>query len=142
LKINKRDIFIRAEQKRWNCLCGSGLPVYLGMSALLKNLKFKPDVFATGGIDKKGKVTPVSCLAEKIKAVLKKAAKDAEQIFSKSKERIRKIQMDDLEGREQLLKISGLRKARILDVGMGDCGSMSFFLAKREFEVMGLDSSS
>lgn len=52
------------------------------------------------------------------------------------------MSMDDLEGREQLLKISGLRKGRILDVGMGDCGCMSFYLAKRGFEVTGIDSSS
>jgi len=52
------------------------------------------------------------------------------------------MSMDDLEGRKRLLKISGLRKGRILDVGMGDCGCMSFFLAKRGFDVTGIDSSS
>ena len=50
--------------------------------------------------------------------------------------------IDDLEGRKQLLKLSGLRKGRILDVGMGDCGCMSFYLAKRGFNVTGIDSSS
>jgi ubiquinone/menaquinone biosynthesis C-methylase UbiE len=50
--------------------------------------------------------------------------------------------MDDLDGRKQLLKLSGLRKGRILDMGMGDCGCMSFFLAKRGFDVIGIDSSS
>jgi ubiquinone/menaquinone biosynthesis C-methylase UbiE len=49
--------------------------------------------------------------------------------------------MDDLEGRRQLLKLSGLRKGRILDVGMGDCGCMSLYLAKRGFDVTGIDSS-
>lgn len=77
LKINKRDIFIRAARKRWSCLCGPslGLPIYLGMSALFKDLKFKPNVFATGCIDNRGNVTPVGCLAEKIMVVLKKATR-------------------------------------------------------------------
>jgi len=52
------------------------------------------------------------------------------------------MSMDDLEGRKQLLKLSGLKRGRILDVGMGDCGCMSFFLAPRGFEVIGIDSSS
>jgi len=50
--------------------------------------------------------------------------------------------MDDLKGRKQLLGLSGLRRGRILDMGMGDCGCMSFFLAKRGFDVTGIDSSS
>lgn len=52
------------------------------------------------------------------------------------------MSMDDLKGRKQLLKLSGLRRGRILDVGMGDCGCMSFYLAKRGFDVTGIDSSS
>jgi len=52
------------------------------------------------------------------------------------------MSMDDLEGRKQLLKLSGLNSGRILDMGMGDCGCMSFFLAKRGFDVIGIDSSS
>jgi ubiquinone/menaquinone biosynthesis C-methylase UbiE len=52
------------------------------------------------------------------------------------------MSMDDLEGRKQLLKLSGLRRGRILDVGLGDCGCMSFYLAKRGFDVIGIDSSS
>jgi len=52
------------------------------------------------------------------------------------------MSMDDLEGRKQLLKLSGLRRGRILDVGMGDCGCMSLYLAKRGFDVTGIDSSS
>jgi len=51
------------------------------------------------------------------------------------------MSMDDLEGRRQLLKLSGLRRGRILDVGMGDCGCMSLYLAKRGFDVTGIDSS-
>ena len=50
--------------------------------------------------------------------------------------------IDDLKGRKQLLNLSGLKRGRILDMGMGDCGCMSFFLAQRGFEVIGIDSSS
>ena len=50
--------------------------------------------------------------------------------------------IDDLQGRRQLLELSGLGGGRILDMGMGDCGCMSFFLAQRGFEVVGIDSSS
>lgn len=49
--------------------------------------------------------------------------------------------MDDLDGREALIKASGLQAGRILDIGMGDCGCMSFFLAKRGFDVVGIDHS-
>ena len=49
--------------------------------------------------------------------------------------------MDDLTGRKALIKASGLKKGRILDIGMGDCGCMSFFLAKRGFDVIGIDRS-
>jgi len=51
------------------------------------------------------------------------------------------MSMDDLKGRKQLLRLFGLRKGRILDVGLGDCGCMSFYLAKRGFDVTGIDSS-
>lgn len=50
--------------------------------------------------------------------------------------------MDDLEGRKELLRISGLKKGKILDVGMGDCGCMALFLARRGFRVTGIDHSS
>lgn len=50
--------------------------------------------------------------------------------------------MDDLEGRKELLKLSGLKKGKILDVGMGDCGCMGLFLARRRFEITGIDHSS
>jgi 2-polyprenyl-3-methyl-5-hydroxy-6-metoxy-1,4-benzoquinol methylase len=50
--------------------------------------------------------------------------------------------MDDLAGRKSLIKASGLKKGHILDIGMGDCGCMSFFLAKRGFNVTGIDRSS
>jgi len=50
--------------------------------------------------------------------------------------------VDDLEGRKQLLNLSGLKRGRILDMGMGDCGCMSFFLARKGFDVIGIDFSS
>jgi ubiquinone/menaquinone biosynthesis C-methylase UbiE len=50
--------------------------------------------------------------------------------------------MDDIAGRKALLEASGLKKGRILDIGMGDCGCMSFYLARRGFQVVGIDSSS
>lgn len=50
--------------------------------------------------------------------------------------------MDDVEGRKELLKISGLKKGNILDVGMGDCGCMALFLARRGLHVIGIDHSS
>jgi ubiquinone/menaquinone biosynthesis C-methylase UbiE len=49
--------------------------------------------------------------------------------------------MDDLRGRKALLNASGLKEGRILDIGMGDCGCMSFFLARRGFGVIGIDHS-
>ncbi len=50
--------------------------------------------------------------------------------------------MDDIAGRKALLEASGLTKGRILDIGMGDCGCMSFYLARKGFQVVGIDSSS
>ena len=69
-KIRGKDILVRIEGRRFDCLCGGslGLPVYLGMYACLQGLKFKPKAFATGGIDKKGKVTPIEDLTENIKS--------------------------------------------------------------------------
>ncbi len=40
--------------------------------------------------------------------------------------------MDDIAGRKALLEASGLKKGRVLDIGMGDCGCM-FFCESREF---------
>lgn len=51
------------------------------------------------------------------------------------------MSMDDIAGRKALIKASGLKEGRILDIGMGDCGCMSFFLAKRGFDVIGIDHS-
>lgn len=49
--------------------------------------------------------------------------------------------MDDLAGRSAIFKASGLKKGLVLDIGMGDCGCMSFFLAKKGFDVIGIDRS-
>lgn len=35
--------------------------------------------------------------------------------------------MDDVAARKALIKTAGLKGGRILDIGMGDCGYMSFF---------------
>ena len=43
---------------------------------------------------------------------------------------LEKLTMDDFKGREALLNASGLKEGRILDIGMGDCGCMSFFCQK------------
>lgn len=51
------------------------------------------------------------------------------------------IEIDDLAGRKTLIKATGLKEGRILDIGMGNCGCMSFFLAKRGFDVIGIDRS-
>ena len=48
---------------------------------------------------------------------------------------------EDITGREVLLKASGLKSGRILDVGMGSCACMSLFLATLGFEVTGVDRS-
>ncbi len=50
--------------------------------------------------------------------------------------------MDDLKGRELFLRASGLKQGNILDVGLGETGCMSFFMAKKGFNVTGIDSSS
>jgi predicted S18 family serine protease len=75
LKIKKKDILVRIRGDKHNCLCGGSLalPVYLGMYACIRGLKFRPKTFATGCIDKKGKITSVGGLAEKIRAILGKA---------------------------------------------------------------------
>jgi predicted S18 family serine protease len=73
--IKKKDILVSIKGNKHKCLCGGSLalPVYLGMYACIKGLKFRPNTFATGCIDKKGKITSVGALAEKIKVVLGKA---------------------------------------------------------------------
>lgn len=49
--------------------------------------------------------------------------------------------MDDVAARRTLIKAAGLKGGRILDIGMGDCGCMSFFLARRGSHVIGIDRS-
>ena len=49
--------------------------------------------------------------------------------------------MDDIAGRKRLLETSGLKQGRVLDIGMGECGCMSFYLARRGFHVVGIDRS-
>lgn len=75
LNIKKEDMLVRIKGDKHKCLCGGSLAlaVYLGMYACMKGLKFKPKTFATGCIDKKGKITPVEGLPEKIRAILGKA---------------------------------------------------------------------
>lgn len=75
LRIKKQDILVHIKGEEHNCLCGASLalPVYLGMYACIRGLKFKPKTFATGCIDKKEKIASVGGLAEKIKAILGKA---------------------------------------------------------------------
>lgn len=75
LKIRRKDILVCIKGHRFDCLCGGslGLSVYLVMYACLRGLKFKSKTFATGGIDKKGRVTSVEDLAEKIIAILGKS---------------------------------------------------------------------
>lgn len=51
------------------------------------------------------------------------------------------MEMDDRAGRKALLKACGIERGRVLDVGMGGCGCMSAFLAKRGFDVVGIDHS-
>jgi len=51
------------------------------------------------------------------------------------------MSIDDLVGRTALVKASGLKSGYILDIGMGDCACMSFFLANRGFDVIGIDRS-
>ena len=49
--------------------------------------------------------------------------------------------MDDMVDRKALIEASGLKTGRVLDVGMGSCGCMAFFLASEGFQVMGIDHS-
>ena len=49
--------------------------------------------------------------------------------------------MDDFAGRSAIFKAAGLKKGLVLDIGMGDCGCMSYFLAKKGFDVFGIDRS-
>lgn len=50
--------------------------------------------------------------------------------------------MDDVSARRKLLKASGIDAGAALDVGMGECACMSFLLASKGFDVVGVDRSS
>ncbi|MCX5835335.1 MAG: hypothetical protein NTV99_12680 [Deltaproteobacteria bacterium] len=75
LHLKRQDVLIRVPGNKDCCICGGSLalPLYLGMYACINGLKFKPRTFATGCLSKKGKITPVGSLAEKIKVILGKA---------------------------------------------------------------------
>jgi len=75
LRLKKGDMLVRMRGNKQCCLCGGSLalPIYLGMYACHKGMEFKPRTFATGGSGKKGTITQVGGLAEKIKVVLGKA---------------------------------------------------------------------
>lgn len=75
LRVKKLDIIVRKCEEDKDCLCGGslGLPVYLGMFACARGLKLKPNIFATGFVDRRGNITQVDGLAEKIRAILGKA---------------------------------------------------------------------
>lgn len=49
--------------------------------------------------------------------------------------------IEDITAREVLLKASGLKAGRVLDVGMGGCACMALFLAHKGFDVTGVDRS-
>jgi len=75
LRLKRQDVLVRVPGNKNCCLCGGSLalPLYLGMYACTRGLKFKPRTFATGCLDNKGKITPVGSLAEKMKIILGKA---------------------------------------------------------------------
>lgn len=49
---------------------------------------------------------------------------------------------EDMTGRDALLRASGLKTGHILDIGMGGCACMAFYLARKGFDVTGIDRSS
>ncbi len=52
------------------------------------------------------------------------------------------VRVEDSTGRETLLQASGLKTGKALDVGMGGCACMAFYLARKGFDVTGIDRSS
>lgn len=75
LREKKGDVLVRIKGAKQCCLCGGSLalPTYLGMYACIKGMEFKPRTFASGGIGKKGEITQIGGLAEKVRVVLGKA---------------------------------------------------------------------
>lgn len=49
--------------------------------------------------------------------------------------------MDDLKGRKTFIEASGLTSGHVLDIGVGECACMSIYLAKKGFDVIGIDRS-
>ena len=49
--------------------------------------------------------------------------------------------LDDIADRKALIEAAGIKEGRVLDVGMGNCGCMAFFLASGGFQVVGIDRS-
>lgn len=45
-------------------------------------------------------------------------------------------------GRDALLNAAGLKSGKVLDIGMGGCACMAFYLARKGFDVTGIDRSS
>lgn len=50
--------------------------------------------------------------------------------------------VEDSTGRDTLLQASGLTSGHVLDIGMGGCACMAFYLARKGFDVTGIDRSS
>lgn len=49
--------------------------------------------------------------------------------------------IEDTTGRDVLLDASGLKSGSVLDIGMGGCACMAFYLAEKGFDVTGIDRS-
>ena len=50
--------------------------------------------------------------------------------------------VEDTAGRDALLKAAGVKSGRVLDIGMGGCACMALYLARKGYEVTGIDRSS
>lgn len=51
------------------------------------------------------------------------------------------VRVEDMTGRDVLLEASGLTSGKVLDVGIGGCACMAFYLASKGFDVTGVDRS-
>jgi ubiquinone/menaquinone biosynthesis C-methylase UbiE len=49
--------------------------------------------------------------------------------------------IEDTTGRDVLLEASGLKRGHVLDIGVGGCACMAFYLAGKGFDVTGIDRS-
>ncbi len=50
--------------------------------------------------------------------------------------------VEDTTGRDALLNAADLKSGKVLDIGMGGCACMAFYLAHKGFDVTGIDRSS